>query len=225
MADATSLRLLAESVVLPPYRALDGVPGFRSRLDRWQLPRFVAAVRDLHATLEKTPLQGHYVMACGLLLGYHREQRVLPWDCWDVDLEVSADALPALRASMPALRAAGWRHRVSWAANDGRLAEVRLYSRFVGLDFFVTYPAGEQVTSFVFDRRGGQWVQAEQRVPATTTQEVDFLGVRWRVPDPVEPVLAAMYGDWRTPDPTWDYLSSPAIVAVEPWTQPRLAFP
>lgn len=224
MADAT-LRLLAESVLLPPYRALNGIPGFRARLNRWQLPRFVDVTRELHATLERTPLKGHYVMSCGMLLGFQREGRVLPWDCWDLDLEIGSENLPQLRASMPLLQEAGWRHRVSWATNDGLLAEVRLYHRLVGLDLFLTYPREGQTASFVFSRRNGTWLQAEQRVPTSGRREVEFLGVRWQVPDPVEPVLSAMYGDWRTPDPGWDYMTSPAIVDVQPWNRPRHPFP
>ena len=36
---------------------------------------------------------------------------------------------------------------------------------------------------------------------------------------------AAQTSDWRTPDPGWDYMTSPAIVDVQPWSRPRHPFP
>jgi hypothetical protein len=225
VADDRDLRLLAESVVLPPYRTLGWVPGFQSLTSRLQAKRYESVIKELHATLATTPLADHYLLSCGLLLGYRRENRALPWDCWDVDFEVPARYLPELAATVPLLVRAGWRHRVTWCSNDGRVAEVRLMRKLVGLDLFVTYDEGDEVASWVFSKRDGTWLQAEQRVPQAGVQEVEFLGLRWNAPDPIDPVLVAMYGDWQTPQPGWDYMTSPSIVDVAPWTRPDIAWP
>ena len=211
--------------MLPPYRALDRVPGFRGLTDRLQGERYLRVVQELHSTLETTPLAGRYTLSCGLLLGYRRENRALPWDCWDADLDISEEYLPELAATVPLLIAAGWRHRVSWCTNDGQVAEVRFIRKFVGLDLVVTYDRQDETASWVFSKRDGAWLQAEQRVPKVGIQEVDFLGRRWKAPDPIDPVHVAMYGDWQTPQPEWDYMASPSIVDVRPWTRPDIRWP
>jgi hypothetical protein len=218
-------RLLAESVVLPPYSALHRSKRYAALETRLQYDRYLRVLTELHGTLEASPLRGLYTLSGGLLLGYRREGRALPWDCWDIDFELPHEHLPVLAASLPALAAAGWRHRVTWAHNGGEVAEVRFIRKLVGLDFFVTYPRGGDDASWVFARQHGRWVQAEQRIPRGGTKAVEFLGLRWLVPDPVEVPLAAMYGAWSVPDPTWDYMQSPAIVSTMPWTNPPVDWP
>lgn len=225
MGDNHDRRLAYESLVLPPYKSLERIPGFRRVSTRVQLRRYEQVVRELHATLATTPLADRYLLACGLLLGYHRENRILPWDCWDADLEVSERHLPELAATLPLLARAGWRYRTTWCTNDGKVAEVRLMRKLVGLDLFVTYDRGAETASWVFSKRDGKWLQAEQRVPAGGVQEVDFIGLRWRAPDPIEPVLTALYGNWRSPEPDWDYMASPSIVDVQPWRRPAVRWP
>jgi hypothetical protein len=225
VADNRNRRLAAESLLLPPYRALDRVPGFRSLTDRLQADRYQQIVQELHATLETTPLAGLYTLSCGLLLGYRRESRLLPWDCWDADLEVAEEHLPELAATVPLLVSAGWSHRVSWCTNDGKVAEVRFLRKFVGLDLVITYDLQDELASWVFSKRQGTWLQAEQRVPKGGIQQIEFLGLRWKAPDPIDPVLVAMYGDWQTPQPGWDYMASPSIVNVTPWRRPDIRWP
>lgn len=225
MASAANRRLLVESVVLPPYTLLYRVPGYAAFEQRLQYGRYQRILKELHATLATTPLAGHFTLSGGLLLGYRRENRALPWDCWDIDFEVSAQDLPLLAATLPLLEKAGWRHRVTWSSNTGEIAEVRYSHKLVGLDFFITHPRDADDASWVFANQGGTWMQAEQRIPRGATREVEFLGLPWLVPDPVEVPLEAMYGAWAVPDPSWDYMESPAIVSREPWTSPEPVWP
>jgi hypothetical protein len=212
--------LVWESVLLPPYAALHRLRGYAAVEQRLQYPRYLKALSQLHAVLQSTPLAGHYVLTGGLLLGWRREGRALPWDCWDIDLEVDEDDIDRLFASLPALRTAGWRHRRSWAHNGGGLAEVRCTRGAIGLDFFITRRVGEELASWVFAKRDGAWLQAEQRVPVGSRKEITFLGLTWQAPDPVEPALRAMYGSWEVADPAWDYMESSSIVSREPWSRP-----
>jgi hypothetical protein len=209
-----------ESVLLPPYVALHPVKGYAALEQRLQYPRYLKALAHLHAVLERSPLAGHYALSGGLLLGWRREGRAVPWDCWDVDIEVDEGDLPLLSATLPVLKASGWRHRDSWAHNGGALAEVRFRRGAVALDVFVTSRVGDEVASWVFAERNGQWVQAEQRMPAAPLRRIDFLGLPWLVPDPVEPALSAMYGNWQVPDAGWDYMASTSIVDRQVWRRP-----
>ena len=214
------MAIVWESVLLPPYAALHRVRGFAALERRLQQPRYLKALTRLHGVLSRTPLADHYALTGGLLLGWRREGRALPWDCWDIDLDVAEEDLPRLQAALPALKAAGWTYRGAWAHNGGQVAEVRLRRGAVGLDFFVTHRIGEELASWVFAEQGGAWVQAEQRVPVAPLQRIVFLGLGWLVPDPVEPALEAMYGTWQVPDSSWDYMASTSIVHREPWRRP-----
>jgi hypothetical protein len=225
VADTSDRRLLIESIVFPPYRALDGVPGIRRAINRLQQRRYERLLKELQALFVNSPLDGKYRMSGGTLLGYHREGKLLPWDCWDIDFDIEAHHLPELAATIPLLLKAGWRQRVTWFNNDGDVAMVRLIRKFVGLDLVIAYDRDDHSVSWLFSKRDGVWLQAEVRLPIASTQSVQFLGLTWPAPDPIEPTLEAMYGQWDVPDPDWDYMTTSAIVDTRPWTRPDLSWP
>ena len=225
MADTSDRRLLFESLVFPPYRALDGVPGVRRGVNRLQEGRYERLLKELHATLASSPLNGNYRLSGGTLLGYYRDGRLLPWDCWDIDFEVDERHLPELATTLPLLLKAGWRRRVTWFNNDGEVAMIRLIRKFVGLDLMINYDRGGQSVSWLFSKRDGVWLQAEVHVPTSPTAPVEFLGLTWPAPDPIEPTLEALYGRWDVPDPDWDYMTTSSIVDTQPWTRPQLSWP
>jgi len=225
VADTSDRRLRLEAIIFPPYLLLNRIPGFRQWINRIQGRRYERVLKELHTTFAESPLNGHYRLSGGMLLGYYRDGRLLPWDCWDVDFEIEESSLAELAATLPLLLKAGWRRRVTWFNNDGDLAEIRLKRKFIYLDLFVTYDRGGSSASWLFSERDGVWLQAEVHLPTTPTQPVEFIGLIWPAPDPIEPALEARYGQWQEPDSKWDYMTTSSIVKTERWTRPPLSWP
>ena len=165
--------------------------------------RFADNLRLLNDVLATTAFGQHYTLWGGLLLGWAREGRVLPWDVGDADFYYVRQHRSLLRAAMPALAAAGfWPHR-AWFDSRGTIVSYTFKRDDDIFDFFEFEVRGAEAYYWTFLPMRGRraWVELTGVVPFTGEVVMEFLGRRWRVPADHDAFLAACYGDWRTPIP------------------------
>lgn len=148
----------------------------------------------------------------GTLLGLERDGALLPHDK-DADIGVWTEDFHTACIAMQSL---GFQ-RATNLPPFSNLASFVLPSVQLSVDLFAMQrmPGAARVV-------GGVWMQGKpeshQRISHypwfTLTARTSPAGdIGW--PDPVVPLLAAMYGDWRTPQPEWDaHISNPAVQAL-----------
>jgi hypothetical protein len=164
-----------------------------------------------------------YWLEGGTLLGVMREQRLLPWDT-DVDLSVTAGALPALQRALTGLRWRGYRVRVRrferangpLAAGAIRLIKIRqrrwlFLKSAVNVDVFVKYPESGRYYWSVGDDPP-VLKSAEARF-YDNLSGVDFRGRRYGVPQDFDGYLSSRYGNWRVPVKEWDFRRDDLAIA------------
>lgn len=155
-----------------------------------------------------------FFLAFGTLLGVVRDGDLLSFDK-DVDLGLWWEADRArVRAALTgdgSFRLSGEAALASAAHLRRQLPLVHVATGVsVDLDFFRV--EGAHAVSGIEHLP----VPLESRLRRFGLREIEFLGRRWRVPDPPEHFLEDMYGpDWRTPQPLFDALVSARCLAPE----------
>ncbi len=169
-------------------------------------------MRRLHDTLAATPIAGRYWVWGGLLLGWAREGGVLSNDTADVDFAFCDTDFERMRASLPALRAAGFRLLHAVRNNAGDLSVLVLERSGIHFDFLKLTRVDD-----LYRYYGSFWsVQIVGEVPAQPLEPFELFGRTWLKSKDHDLELTAMYGDWRTPRSDWQTeRDSPAVVARE----------
>ena len=109
------------------------IPALKPRL----VERFAADLRDLCDALEHSPLDGHYWVWSGLLLGWAREGAILQHDTLDADFAVADEDFQRLVDAIPAILAAGFVRDRSFINNDGIVTELTFLRHGARFDFFL----------------------------------------------------------------------------------------
>jgi len=81
-------------------------------------------------------------------------------------------------------------------------------------DFFFHYEKDNIVWNTYWKNKKRIFLEFEKRL-FDNLKEIDFLGMRVFVPNPVEEYLTAMYGDWKTPIQKWNWATDPRCINWE----------
>jgi Flp pilus assembly protein TadD len=187
-----------------PAPAAPGAGDFTGRAHR--------ALLDAGRLLDAAQLP--FFLAFGTLLGVVRNGDLLSFDK-DVDLGLWWNADRArVQASLTGDRTFRLSGETSLASEAQRRRQLSLVHVPTGvsvdLDFFRI--DGAHAVAGIDHRP----VPLECRLRRFGLRELDFLGRRWRIPDPPERFLEDMYGpDWRTPQPLFDAVVSARCLAPE----------
>ena len=153
-----------------------------------------------------------YHLEGGTLLGLVRDGDLLPWD-HDVDISVMAEDLPRLLACRSRLSGWKWivRTRQGFVSKHPAVVEapVRLvkvkdrvglfFSGRMCLDIFVKH----EHEGFVYWEAKEKLMRVESRF-YRSYEEVEYQGVKLKVPNDYRDYLSAKYGDWSVPVKEWD---------------------
>lgn len=170
------------------------------------------AARALVALQEALESSGQRAfLVSGTLLGYAREGRLLAHDkdidVGVIDWESQFDCILALLKSgqfAVDTRTFGGAHTYH--------IPIKHLATNTDVDVFVYHPEGGKLVTGVQSRFG--YLQKFAFSPFGLEQ-VEFLGVRFHVPDDVERNLAENFGNWRVSDPDYiSHLESPSTMEV-----------
>jgi len=196
------------------YRLLRVVPVMHRALYKL----FIVDLRRLNDTLAGSPLEDHYWVWGGLLLGWEREGKVLFHDDMDADFAVLESDWSLLVENVPALEAAGFRGVRRFRNLGGQVTEITFMRHGARFEFFRLEPVDAMARYFVYGRHGRENEEIEREIPRQETEKFTFLGKVWHKVKDHERELAFIYGDWRIPDPNWSYMETTGdVVARRPW--------
>ena len=196
----------------PRRRIVEGLRRASPSYDRAvQRRAFVGALQDLVDALRGTPLDGHYWVFGGLLIGWAREGRVLASDLRDADFAYLDEDHDRFLASISALVDAGFAPRRRFSSANGRYVEHRFHRGGANFEFFRVTPVGDRWRYSVFVR-GSEAAELVAEIPAQPRVPFTFLDRTWQKVAGHDAELTAIYGDWRTPRPDWSYTSDRAVV-------------
>lgn len=182
------------------------------RIDRGiQRRALVRGLQYLADALHGTPLDGHYWVVGGLLLGWAREGRPLASDLEDADFAYLDQDHDRFLASVPAIVSAGLRPMHRFSSADGRYVEHRFLRQGVRFEFFRIMPCGDRWRYSMFIS-GDEPTELIAEVPAQPLVSFRFVGRNWCKVTDHELALRCIYGDWRTDRPEWSFTSDRAIV-------------
>lgn len=160
-------------------------------------------LRDIYAASREVGITPFLMW--GTLLGCIRDNALMQHD-YDLDIGLRAGDYARKDALIAAMRRRGY--RASWNRKY-KIRFVHPHHR-LHIDVDVFYPWEDKVICAVEEEGGGFCAEIFAADMFDRLREVEFLGgVRVLVPDPPEPVLAAIYGEWRLPDPTYQSHSGP----------------
>jgi len=158
-----------------------------------------------------TPLDGHYWIVGGLLLGWAREARPLASDLFDADFAYLDEDHERFLATVPALASAGFVPRHRFIASDGRHVEHRFRRRGIHFEFFRMTPVGDRWQYSMFDL-GESPAELIAHVPAQRRVPFRFLSRDWHKVLDHDLALRSIYGEWRVDRPDWAFTRDHAIV-------------
>lgn len=172
-------------------------------LPRYRYRRNLRLVND---ALGRTRFADRYWITFGLLLGWARDRRPIPWDFRDADFAF-ADSDQELfpKVAVPALLAAGFELLAERTNNAGVTTEYVFYKDKARFEFWVMFADEEGIHYFNYGERRGIECEMLCRLPAHGVEPIDYLGRTWLKPCSHEEYLARVYGDWRVPKPDYDY--------------------
>ena len=148
----------------------------------------------------------------GTLLGCVRDKGLMAHD-YDVDIGLRSGDYAKKDALIAAMRRRGY--RASW----DRRYKIRfihpLHTLHMDVDVF--YPFEDKVICAAVEDGGGLVGAVFEADMFDRLKEIDFLdGLRVFIPDPPEPILAAIYGEWQVPDPSYRSSTGPRNRLVLP---------
>ncbi|WP_114416427.1 LicD family protein [Marinospirillum perlucidum] len=177
--------------------------------------RALEMLAEVTSVLEKFGVD--YALDCGTLLGFVRENRILPWDN-DMDVCTSASEIKKLKKCALHLWFKGYRVRFARATydygpikkGDPRALKIRnrkglLHRGDLLLDIFIKYPDGEGKMYLMV---GAAEESIVQSFCASHLEEKTLyrLGEQeYPIPADYDKYLTSRYGDWRTPVKDWDF--------------------
>ncbi len=144
-----------------------------------------------------------FCLFLGTALGAYRDKTFCPGDIDDIDLGIHIDYFPRIGDIRAAMERNSLREGSSF---DGGVAPERAFQRAYSeemndrtkIDLFFYVPKdGKILWSFYTD-------PPQTRVSSDffkTFDTVEFYGMTYNIPSPIEDYLAENYGDWKTPIP------------------------
>jgi cytidyltransferase-like protein len=182
------------------------------RVDRAMKRRvLVSGLQRLADALHGTPLDGHYWIVGGLLLGWAREGRPLASDLQDADFAYLDEDHERFLASVSAIVGAGLMPKHRFSSADGRYVMHRFLHRGAKFEFFRLTPSLDR-WRYSMPVQGDEPTELVAEVPAQSHVSFRFVGRTWRKVVDHELALRCIYGDWRTDRPEWSFTSDRAIV-------------
>lgn len=186
----------------------------------------------------KEILEAHdinYWLEAGTCLGAVRDSDFIGHD-QDIDIGILAEDcydVAEVVSLFGSLLSKGFRiHHTFGEITKGY--EIAVWKRGIKLDIFWFYLKGDKrwhaawlnggrngesdMIKLVFDANLFQGIKARKMKEnklqfVTSLPEVEFHGVKFPVPNPVEDYLVARYGDtWQVPDKNWDWAKSPKCI-------------
>lgn len=162
-----------------------------------------------------------YHLEGGTLLGVVRDEDLLPWD-HDVDISIlSKDRLVAEKA-LKKLFYKGYRvtsryflkEKFAFEKGGLRILKVKKYKAYFYRNFVSIFKNKnlKPITMDVFvkySENGKTYWQASSKVMSVPShhyasyEEIEFMGVKLKVPNNVEDYLTLKYGDWKVPIREW----------------------
>lgn len=196
------------------YRLLRIVPAVHRRLTGV----FVADAQRLNDTLARSPLDGKWWIWGGLVLGWAREGRVLPFDDMDLDFAVLARDWPLLEASVTMIEQAGFRGVRRFRNHCGEVTELTFMRHGARFEFFKLWDAEGALRYAVYGIFEGRPQAVERTIPPQARDTFEFVGRTWWKSRDHEQELQILYGDWKKPDPRWSYMAHDASEQARiPW--------
>ncbi len=178
--------------------------------------KFKKNLKLLNDVLATTELSDKYFLWGGLLLGWAREGRILPWDT-DADFFYSSKDRDKFLISIDCLIQAGFKLKERFINNEGRITEYVFFKDDIKFEFF-EFDKQEDTLHY--------WLYAPDLALEMVgilpwngeMATIYFLGRTWLKPDDHDTFLTANYGDWRTPNPDYDYVEDEkSIIAKYEW--------
>lgn len=166
----------------------------------------------LHAARVLDKHQVRYHLEGGTLLGIVRDGDLLPWD-HDLDISIPFSDLERFKACLSKLSSRHWivRTRLGFhcghpamGSSQNRLFKVKnrvglFFSGRMCLDIFVKH----EHEGFVYWEAKEKLMRVGSRF-YRSYEEVEYRGVKLKVPNDYRDYLSAKYGDWSVPVKEWD---------------------
>jgi len=150
----------------------------------------------------------------GTCLGAIREKNFIRHDN-DIDLGIKEKDLHRVKEIISGFMAKQFKlstfHR---DAKSGKGVVLRFVRNKIKLDIFVYYEKGDFVWNGCYTAKGELVCYVFDRVLFENLKEIDFLGLKVRVPNPVEEYLTQAYGDWQVVKKNWQYLKDPPCIRL-----------
>jgi hypothetical protein len=182
-------------------KAASRVEAMRARSVEW----FASDLRDLHDAIASTDLHEHYWMWAGLLLGWAREEAILPHDCYDADFAVRDADFDRLIRAVPAILRAGFACDRKFISDSGLVTELTFTRHGARFDFFRMFPDAGRLRYFIYKLKLKSVTEIEAALPDQPTEPFTFLGRTWLKHTDHARELRAIYGNWEVPDPSWAF--------------------
>jgi len=187
------------------------------RLRFFQRRRYRKNLILLHDVLESTRFAKRFWITNGLLLGWARNRRIIPWDFDDADFGYFPEDRDKFIEVQANLTDAGFELKtINHKPHDivHRYVFVKDNTRF---EFFEMKKKGTKINYTYLLTRNGIKYKMDCTIPMHGFEEIKFVGRTWLKPDDHELNLTAIYGNWRKPDPGYFYADDDkSIVDIYP---------
>ncbi|MBF0153677.1 MAG: LicD family protein [Magnetococcales bacterium] len=167
---------------------------------------FQSNLLKFQVIVAEPPFKDHIVLWGGVLLGWMREGRILPWDR-DADFLIFDSERHLLPELISRLEAAGFELMITYFANDGVASEYSFVKGGRKFDLFIMKRELGMAQYLLFHRLSPKHPQSliTCAFPWHGTERGWFLGREWTIPARTDEHLASIYGQWRMPNPAYRY--------------------
>lgn len=134
-----------------------------------------------------------YYLACGTVLGLHREKTFIEWDD-EIDIDMFSEVLvPNLEKLKEVFMGAGYIVRMT---PRGKTSKINVFKDGIKIAIGAVYDGGD-----------GNRHNAGLKCPSKFYENYEMLNFcerEFKVPGPIEDYLTYYYGDWKTPVKSYD---------------------
>lgn len=205
---------LIDNILLSKFENIVPYLNFRSLLLRLLYSKEFAIGDEALLTLRLAKetldsLEIDFWIDSGTCLGAIREKNFIRHDN-DIDLGIMEKDESRVLKNIHCFVAKGFRllnfHRDT---KTGKGVVLGFTRKKIKLDIFVFYEKGNCLWDGCYNAKGELLTYVFNKRLFENLREIDFLGLKVKVPNPVEEYLTEAYGDWQTVKKNWQYLRDP----------------
>ncbi len=205
------------------YWIIKKIPLINKPISKWMYENTIYNLGVLNETLSDTLFAKKYWIMGGMLLGWIRDQDILPGDEGDIDFAFHEKDEAFFLDIIPILEDAGFQPYKQWKNNAGVITEYVFIKDGCKYEYFLMFEHDGKFQYYGYSKskkgkKKSPFLEAMGEINRHGLIPMQVFDWEFLVPEDPVSRLAEMYEDWEKPNPGYRFIDDEiTIVSKEVW--------